>query len=107
MNIIRGVFSAILKFSAQLTMSTLDTQASYRVTCSTHRKFKEAAGLLIKGLWWIDVGGKLGVILCMAPKYMVSLLLRPCPVVTKLVQRGYQPHLEDFMLRLNFNGFYG
>lgn len=27
-------------------------------------------------------------------------------VVTKLVQRGYQPHLEDFLLRLNFNLFY-
>jgi gamma-tubulin complex component 6 len=28
-------------------------------------------------------------------------------VISKLVQRGYQPHLEDFLLRLNFNDFYG
>ncbi|XP_064400242.1 uncharacterized protein LOC135346526 isoform X2 [Halichondria panicea] len=27
-------------------------------------------------------------------------------VVDKLVQRGYQPHLEDFLLRLDFNRFY-
>jgi len=27
-------------------------------------------------------------------------------VVTKLVERGYQPHLEDFLIRLNFNGYY-
>lgn len=30
----------------------------------------------------------------------------PAAVVTKLVQRGYQSHLEDFALRLNYNGFY-
>lgn len=28
------------------------------------------------------------------------------PVVTKLVNRGYQPHLEDFLLRINFNSYY-
>ncbi|XP_072026264.1 gamma-tubulin complex component 6-like [Amphiura filiformis] len=27
-------------------------------------------------------------------------------VVAKLVTRGYQPHLEEFLLRLNFNDFY-
>ncbi|XP_070558136.1 gamma-tubulin complex component 6-like [Ptychodera flava] len=27
-------------------------------------------------------------------------------VLTKLVTRGYQPHLDDFILRLNFNSFY-
>ncbi|XP_041460037.1 gamma-tubulin complex component 6-like isoform X1 [Lytechinus variegatus] len=27
-------------------------------------------------------------------------------VVAKLVTRGYQPHLEEFMLRLNFNDYY-
>ncbi|XP_033116813.1 gamma-tubulin complex component 6-like [Anneissia japonica] len=27
-------------------------------------------------------------------------------VVSKLVTRGYQPHLEEFLLRLNFNDFY-
>lgn len=33
--------------------------------------------------------------------YVVSL-----SVVTKLVNRGYQPHLEDFLLRINFNNYY-
>lgn len=28
------------------------------------------------------------------------------PVVSKLVNRGYQPHLEDFLLRINFNNYY-
>ena len=27
-------------------------------------------------------------------------------VVGKLAARGYQPHLQDLLLRLNFNGFY-
>uniref|UniRef100_H2Y936 Gamma-tubulin complex component n=1 Tax=Ciona savignyi TaxID=51511 RepID=H2Y936_CIOSA len=27
-------------------------------------------------------------------------------VVVKLVEKGYQPHLENFLVRLNFNGFY-
>jgi gamma-tubulin complex component 6 len=27
-------------------------------------------------------------------------------VVTKLVNRGYQPHLEDFLLHINFNNYY-
>lgn len=27
-------------------------------------------------------------------------------MVTKLVNRGYQPHLEDFLLRINFNNYY-
>merc|ERR1719384_2353390 len=27
-------------------------------------------------------------------------------LVTKLSARGYQPHLQDLLLRLNFNGFY-
>ncbi|RXM94295.1 Gamma-tubulin complex component 6 [Acipenser ruthenus] len=30
----------------------------------------------------------------------------PCALVTKLVNRGYQPHLEDFLLRINFNSYY-
>lgn len=30
----------------------------------------------------------------------------PPAVVTKLVNRGYQPHLEDFLLRINFNNYY-
>lgn len=28
------------------------------------------------------------------------------PVISKLVKRGYQSHLQDFLLRLNFNDYY-
>ncbi|CAB3981305.1 Gamma-tubulin complex component 6 [Paramuricea clavata] len=28
-------------------------------------------------------------------------------IITKLVNRGYQPHLEELLLRLNFNSYYG
>ena len=27
-------------------------------------------------------------------------------VISKLVKRGYQSHLQDFLLRLNFNDYY-
>ncbi|KAM5250563.1 gamma-tubulin complex component 6-like isoform 1-T1 [Hipposideros larvatus] len=36
-------------------------------------------------------------------KYYSHFLFK---VVTKLVNRGYQPHLEDFLLRINFNSYY-
>ncbi|KAM5336563.1 gamma-tubulin complex component 6 isoform 1-T1 [Glossophaga mutica] len=36
-------------------------------------------------------------------KYYSHFLFK---VVTKLVNRGYQPHLEDFLLRINFNNYY-
>lgn len=42
-------------------------------------------------------------ILILFETYFIFFLL---PVVTKLVNRGYQPHLEDFLLRINFNNYY-
>lgn len=36
-------------------------------------------------------------------KYYSHFLFK---VVSKLVNRGYQPHLEDFLLRINFNNYY-
>ncbi|XDA79435.1 hypothetical protein R6Z07F_009451 [Ovis aries] len=36
-------------------------------------------------------------------KYYSRFLFK---VVSKLVNRGYQPHLEDFLLRINFNNYY-
>ncbi|XP_041527817.1 gamma-tubulin complex component 6 isoform X2 [Microtus oregoni] len=36
-------------------------------------------------------------------KYYSHFLFK---VVTNLVNRGYQPHLEDFLLRINFNNYY-
>lgn len=43
--------------------------------------------------------------LCGASTSLKSLV-SPVVVVTKLVNRGYQPHLEDFLLRINFNNYY-
>lgn len=37
---------------------------------------------------------------------LTQLCTTPPTVVTKLVNRGYQPHLEDFLLRINFNNYY-
>ncbi|ELK24639.1 Gamma-tubulin complex component 6 [Myotis davidii] len=41
-------------------------------------------------------------------KFRSQLISQPWgpAVVTKLVNRGYQPHLEDFLLRINFNSYY-
>ena len=36
-------------------------------------------------------------------KYYSRFLFK---VVSKLVNCGYQPHLEDFLLRINFNNYY-
>ena len=44
--------------------------------------------------------------------FCIPVLQHPCPlrflysVVGKLSSRGYQPHLQDLLLRLNFNGYY-
>ena len=38
---------------------------------------------------------------------MINDIIVLSAVVSKLVTRGYQPHLEDLLLRLNFNDFYG
>ena len=49
MGIIQGIFSSILEFSSQLGSSASDPHHSYQAMCNTHRRFREAAGLLIKG----------------------------------------------------------
>lgn len=49
-------------------------------------------------------GGGLGAVLSRALN--LRHLPPPHPVVSKLVNRGYQPHLEDFLLRINFNNYY-
>uniref|UniRef100_A0A2K5DHF9 Gamma-tubulin complex component 6 n=1 Tax=Aotus nancymaae TaxID=37293 RepID=A0A2K5DHF9_AOTNA len=83
MNIIHSVFSLVLKFRSQLI-----SQA------------------------WVPAGGPQGAehpnFALMQQsyntfKYYSHFLFK---VVTKLVNRGYQPHLEDFLLRINFNNYY-
>ncbi|XP_061577068.1 gamma-tubulin complex component 6 isoform X2 [Cololabis saira] len=81
MNIIHSIFSLILKFRAQLIAQRWDDQQGEAV----HPSF-------------IAMQQSYNTF-----KYYSHFLFK---VVTKLVNRGYQPHLEDFLLRINFNNYY-
>uniref|UniRef100_A0AAX7U3Q2 Gamma-tubulin complex component 6 n=1 Tax=Astatotilapia calliptera TaxID=8154 RepID=A0AAX7U3Q2_ASTCA len=81
MNIIHSIFSLILKFRAQLIAQPWDKQQGEAV----HPSF-------------IAMQQSYNTF-----KYYSHFLFK---VVTKLVNRGYQPHLEDFLLRINFNNYY-
>ncbi|XP_056429720.1 gamma-tubulin complex component 6 isoform X2 [Hyla sarda] len=83
MNIIHSIFSLILKFRTQLI--------SQSWTCD---KDKQVASHPNYGLMQQSYD---------TFKYYSDFLFE---VVTKLVNRGYQPHLEDFLLRINFNSYY-
>ncbi|CAJ1056258.1 gamma-tubulin complex component 6 [Xyrichtys novacula] len=81
MNIIHSIFSLILKFRAQLIAQPWNNQQGEAV----HPSF-------------IAMQQSYNTF-----KYYSHFLFK---VVTKLVNRGYQPHLEDFLLRINFNNYY-
>lgn len=81
MNIIHSIFSLILKFRAQLIAQPWDSHQGEAV----HPSF-------------IAMQQSYNTF-----KYYSHFLFK---VVTKLVNRGYQPHLEDFLLRINFNNYY-
>ncbi|KAF7659421.1 hypothetical protein LDENG_00298380 [Lucifuga dentata] len=81
MNIIHSIFSLILKFRAQLIAQPWDSQQRETV----HPSF-------------IAMQQSYNTF-----KYYSHFLFK---VVTKLANRGYQPHLEDFLLRINFNNYY-
>ncbi|XP_030630696.1 gamma-tubulin complex component 6 [Chanos chanos] len=81
MNIIHSIFSLILKFRAQLIAQPWGTQEREAV----HPNF-------------IAMQQSYNTF-----KYYSHFLFK---VVTKLVNKGYQPHLEDFLLRINFNNYY-
>ncbi|KAJ8374067.1 hypothetical protein SKAU_G00046470 [Synaphobranchus kaupii] len=81
MNIIHSIFSLILKFRAQLIAHPWSRQQGELV----HPSF-------------VALQQSYNTF-----KYYSHFLFR---VVTKLVHRGYQPHLEDFLLRINFNNYY-
>ncbi|XP_073508207.1 gamma-tubulin complex component 6 isoform X2 [Phyllobates terribilis] len=83
MNVIHSIFSLILKFRTQLI--------SQSWTCD---KDKQMASHPNYGLMQQSYD---------TFKYYSDFLFE---VVTKLVNRGYQPHLEDFLLRINFNSYY-
>ncbi|XP_054476392.1 gamma-tubulin complex component 6 [Anoplopoma fimbria] len=81
MNIIHSIFSLILKFRAQLIAQPWGSQQGEAV----HPSF-------------VAMQQSYNTF-----KYYSHFLFK---VVTKLVNRGYQPHLEDFLLRINFNNYY-
>ncbi|XP_047675216.1 gamma-tubulin complex component 6 isoform X2 [Tachysurus fulvidraco] len=81
MNIIHSIFSLILKFRGQLIAQSWQTQQGEAV----HPSF-------------IAMQQSYNTF-----KYYSRFLFK---VVSKLVDKGYQPHLEDFLLRLNFNNYY-
>nr|XP_061813108.1 gamma-tubulin complex component 6-like [Nerophis lumbriciformis] len=81
MNIIHSIFSLILKFRAQLIALPWSSQQGEAV----HPSF-------------IAMQQSYNTF-----KYYSHFLFK---VVTKMVNRGYQPHLEDFLLRINFNNYY-
>nr|XP_051695172.1 gamma-tubulin complex component 6 [Oryctolagus cuniculus] len=83
MNIIHSVFSLVRKFRSQLISQAWAPAAGPRG--SEHPNFA-----LMQQSY-------------QAFKYYSHFLFK---VVTKLVNRGYQPHLEDFLLRINFNSYY-
>uniref|UniRef100_A0A8C8RWV7 Gamma-tubulin complex component 6 n=1 Tax=Pelusios castaneus TaxID=367368 RepID=A0A8C8RWV7_9SAUR len=83
MNIIHSIFSLILKFRSQLISQSWDFDAGKQM--AIHPNF----GLMQQSYNTF--------------KYYSHFLFK---VVTKLVNRGYQPHLEDFLLRINFNNYY-
>uniref|UniRef100_A0AAR2L5F6 Gamma-tubulin complex component 6 n=1 Tax=Pygocentrus nattereri TaxID=42514 RepID=A0AAR2L5F6_PYGNA len=81
MNIIHSIFSLILKFRGQLIAQSWESQQGEMV----HPSF-------------IAMQQSYNTF-----KYYSRFLFK---VVSKLVDKGYQPHLEDFLLRINFNNYY-
>uniref|UniRef100_A0A8D2B3D1 Gamma-tubulin complex component 6 n=1 Tax=Sciurus vulgaris TaxID=55149 RepID=A0A8D2B3D1_SCIVU len=83
MNIIHSIFSLVLKFRSQLISQAWGPASGPRG--AEHPNF----ALMQQSYNTF--------------KYYSHFLFK---VVTKLVNRGYQPHLEDFLLRINFNNYY-
>ncbi|NXE01320.1 GCP6 protein, partial [Chaetorhynchus papuensis] len=83
MNIIHSIFSLILKFRSQLISQSWSFDAGKQM--AVHPNF----GLMQQSYNTF--------------KYYSHFLFK---VVTKLVNRGYQLFLEDFLLRINFNNYY-
>ncbi|XP_074083307.1 gamma-tubulin complex component 6 [Macrotis lagotis] len=83
MNVIHSIFSLILKFRTQLISQTWTYDSGRQVAVHPNFALMQQSYSTFK--------------------YYSHFLFK---VVTKLVNRGYQPHLEDFLLRINFNNYY-
>lgn len=106
MNIIHSLFSLVLKFRSQLISQPWcpahgprgAEHPNFALMQQSYNTFKYYSHFLFKGEYlsvlWVARGWA---------KPLMQLL---SSVVSKLVNRGYQPHLEDFLLRINFNNYY-
>ncbi|XP_005994307.1 gamma-tubulin complex component 6 [Latimeria chalumnae] len=83
MNIIHSIFSLILKFRTQLISQAWTYNSERQMAVHPNFAMMQQSYSTFK--------------------YYSHFLFK---VVTKLVNRGYQPHLEDFLLRINFNNYY-
>lgn len=111
MNIIHSIFSLILKFRSQLISQPWGPASgprgaehpNFALMQQSYSTFKYYSHFLFKGdPSPMGLAGVTG----WAPAELLTDTPAPTPVVTKLVNRGYQPHLEDFLLRINFNNYY-
>nr|XP_033815075.1 gamma-tubulin complex component 6 isoform X2 [Geotrypetes seraphini] len=83
LNIIHSIFSLILKFRIQLISQSWSYDTGQQMAIHPNFTVMQQSYNTFK--------------------YYSDFLFE---VVTKLVNRGYQPHLEDFLLRINFNNYY-
>lgn len=110
MNIIHSVFSLVLKFRSQLISQPWGAPGgphgpehpNFALMQQSYSTFKHCSHFLFKGEPPVAVpsGPRQG------PGPRPPTRTAAPTVVTKLVNRGYQPHLEDFLLRINFNNYY-
>lgn len=103
MNIIHSTFSLVLKFRSQLIAQPWrgPEHPNFALLQQSYSTFKYYSHFLFKG------DPPLGPGRARRGGGGAELLTDALPpVVSKLVNRGYQPHLEDFLLRINFNSYY-
>lgn len=108
MNVIHSVFSLVLKFRSQLISQPWGPAGgprgpehpNFALMQQSYSAFKYYSHFLFKGEAPRGRGRAGG-----GAEPRTEPAPRP-PVVSKLVNRGYQPHLEDFLLRINFNNYY-
>lgn len=109
MNIIHSVFSLVLKFRSQLISQPWGPAGgprgaehpNFALMQQSYNTFKYYSHFLFKGEL-SSAGGRVRG----GGQGLTQLCATLPAVVTKLVNRGYQPHLEDFLLRINFNNYY-
>lgn len=113
MNVIHSIFSLVLKFRSQLISQPWvpaggprgAEHPNFALMQQSYSTFKYYSHFLFKGDCPPGLGG-LGDSGAGATRWAWLSSPPPPAVVTKLVNRGYQPHLEDFLLRINFNNYY-